>query len=388
MRLIAAIAALAALPAIAAEEDPPPFWLAPESAEAPAVAEPPKKRKAKEKKKKARKPRTEEKPVEEPVAEERPARREKKRKAQKREWWDAPLLKQKRAEEPAPRPVAPPPAPMKREEPAVVRAPPPEPPVETPPPPEPPVKREEDLLVKPLRERPPIEPPAPAVILPKPIEPAPRAPEPAPVEAPAAVVAAPPLATAESRPPVVAPGPAEERAAQDARSEVPALRRRRGGGSAVAFGGVWSAPDSIGGRRWDLAFGARLALDLGSGFAAEAYAAHAGASGGNPYTNLSATRSLLGLRGGYWLFERGMFAAQVGGGVGVALSQQSYGLRDVGGQPQSLEGSSLKLAPEVGAALRLRPLRFVELRLDAMLLLRDRRLEAAAGLGAGAWVAF
>jgi hypothetical protein len=51
-------------------------------------------------------------------------------------------------------------------------------------------------------------------------------------------------------------------------------------------------------------------------------------------------------------------------------------------------GTGFTFAPEVGASLRLRPLRFLEVRLDLSALYRDLRLEWLPSLAAGAWVAF
>jgi hypothetical protein len=196
----------------------------------------------------------------------------------------------------------------------------------------------------------------------------------------------------------VAPNPAEEAAASDARAgatlgrPTEMLRRpaRFADVSALVFGGLWSTPSSVNaGASFDPALGVRLCGEIGRAWGAELIVAKGGSSGGNPYASTSTSRLLFGGHGGYWLFERDRIAVQAGAGILAALSSTHYSVRDVGGDPQAVDSSSaLTLAPEASATLRVRPLRFVELRLDAGTLYRDGRLELLLTLGAGAWVAF
>jgi hypothetical protein len=191
-------------------------------------------------------------------------------------------------------------------------------------------------------------------------------------------------------PPLVAPGARDQAAARTERPPQLASRRARNTDvSVLAFGALWTTSGTVGGRSWDPALGVRVAAALASAWSAELYAARAGATSGNVYASTSTTRLLAGARGGRWLYEGGLFGVQLAGGVAATLSSTRYGARDVSGDPQSLEGSSgLKLAPEVGAALRFRPFKLLELRLDASALYRDARLEGLLGVSGGAWVAF
>ena len=158
----------------------------------------------------------------------------------------------------------------------------------------------------------------------------------------------------------------------------------------MLFRSLWASPSTIGGRQWDPALGLRVATELPSTWSIEVYGARASPSGGNAYASTATTRMLFGVRGGRWLYDQGgLLALQAAGGLSASLSSTRYALRDVGGDPQAVEGSSgLKLAPELGASLRLRPFKLLELRLDASALYRDARIEALVGLSLGVWVAF
>jgi hypothetical protein len=155
--------------------------------------------------------------------------------------------------------------------------------------------------------------------------------------------------------------------------------------------GAWSAPASYGtGREWDLAYGVRAAGELPGGIAVEVFGLRSGTSSGTPYASTSTSRTLIGAHGGYWLYdEDGLLAVQAGGGLALSLASSDYALHDVGGDPGSLSGgSAMQLAPEIGATLRVRPMRFLEARLDLSAIFLDGRLQYLAGLGVGFWVAF
>src|SRR5207247_11414859 len=68
-------------------------------------------------------------------------------------------------------------------------------------------------------------------------------------------------------------------------------------------------------------------------------------SSGNPYAALATTRLLFGVRGGYWLYDRGgLVALQAGGGLLASLSSTHYTVRDVNNDPESSDSATaLKL---------------------------------------------
>ena len=219
---------------------------------------------------------------------------------------------------------------------------------------------------------------------------------------PPASIAAPsvggsPVAT-EARPPVVAPGARETSTAEanraDAAVDHPDLRMGRPRSFDVgvsAFAALWGSPTTVSGRQWSPTLGVRVATELSSAWALELYAASSGTTTtGNLYASTSSLRNLFGVHAGRWLYDYGSWlSVQAGLGVAVSLSTISYAFRDVGGDPTAVEGgSALKLAPEAGVTLRLRPVKLLELRVDLSGLYRDARVELLPSVAVGAWVAF
>ena len=328
---LGAVALLFSASASARPEEPTPFWLGQDPADAsPMVAPVPKPKQAQPPKKKKKPPAKRSRADDEAEAVLRGIDQGRK------------TLKQGRADERRPEPlIAPLPAERVRE---------------------PARPADEDLLVP---ARPPREPPAPASAL----------------SVPAAVT--PPSSTASVAAPRTFP-------ASEVRPPVVARRSPTFDVTASGFVALWGSPSTVGGRQWDPVLGLRVATELPSAWSVEVYGARASTSEGNPYANTATTRLLFGARGGRWLYDQGgLIGLQIAGGLSASLSSTRYALRDVGGDAQAAEGrTGLKLAPELGGSLRLRPLKLVELRLDASMLYRDARLEALVGLSLGVWVAF
>ena len=332
------VVALLLLSAAAGADEPTPFWMPPPP---PAREQAP----ARPAKKPVRK-----KPVQiEPLQikrKEKPPVVEKRRAREPEPGWIAPPPRSPAPEaaEPGPRATEPPPR--------AKRA-----PIEVEPSPQPPRAPAARVPAPPLPEAPP------AVVQPAPLRPAPAAPAPAGTPA------------AEQPASAVMAEPEPEPQGDDARRW-----------SVDAAFGLWGkARSDGGGRDWQPAYGLRFGRALFPSLELEVALLRAGGSAGSPFVSASATHNLAALRA-FWVLGD-QVALLLGGGAGVALSQTHYTLQpstDATVPPTGLDATAFKSVIEITAAARARIFRGLEVRAEVSAAARDGKLEILPLLGAGA----
>ena len=203
--------------------------------------------------------------------------------------------------------------------------------------------------------------------------PLPPIPDVAPAEVPQPF--APAVAAPEAESPRYAPlTPDSSPAENEAATPTDQTSRRF---SIVGVAGEWAIAGADGsGLHWSPAFGLQAGFAPLEWIETELLVLRTQASAGNGFANASAAHTLF-LGRALFVLPVGPFAALLGIGGGVALSQTHYVLQDVGASAQTLDSSGVKPVVAPVFAVRLRPWRGLELRAEVSTLLRDGRIEPA-----------
>ena len=162
---------------------------------------------------------------------------------------------------------------------------------------------------------------------------------------------------------------------------VPVPLRWRRSLTLLALGGMWQKPQGDG-RAFEPGYGLQVGWAFAPWLLLDLTVLRSGSTQGSGFASTSLTHTLVAAR--LWAaWNKGVFSAIGGVGVGGALSQTVYSLQDVLQPETTLSATALQTVVSAGIGGRARPWRGLEVRLEVNTLLRDGRLEPILIAGAG-----